>query len=98
VVAQWALDVLSKPDELLLTKGTQAPFLDIGHIDQPDEVHPFLFEAVPSSSCRIFAESFPVLCTAIVDVVLARNIEHVLCSALFQHLGECVELCRVRKV
>ena len=84
--------VFFKPVELFLPKITQAALLDVSNIDQPDEVHPFLVGTVPSRPCITFSESFQVLCAVIVHVVLARNIEYILCSTLFEELGERVEL------
>src|ERR1700731_1223386 len=93
-----AFDVFFKPVELFRAKSTQSALLDISNIDQPNEVYPFLVEAVPSRPCSIFSESFPVLGTVIVEVVLARDIEYLLCSALFQELGERIELLRLSKM
>src|SRR6267154_6527819 len=96
--SRQAFDVFFKPVELFLSKSTQAALLNICNVDQPGKVHAFLVKAVPSSSGSIFPESFPVLGTVIVEVVLARHIEYILCSALFQELGEHVELFRLSKM
>jgi hypothetical protein len=83
---------------LFLAKSTQTTLLDICHVDQPDEVHPFLIEAVPSSPCRIFSEPFPVERTPIIDIVLTRYIKHLLSFAIFKELVEHIELCGIRKM
>src|ERR1700731_1965356 len=91
-------DIFFKPVELLLTQSAQAALLDFCHVDQPNEVNTLLVKTVPPSPHRIFPESFAVYCPAIVDVVLAGNVEDIFCSAVFEQLIEHIELCRVRKM
>src|ERR1700732_5090405 len=91
-------NIFFKPVELLLAQRAQAALLDFCHVDQPNEVNTLLVKTVPTSPHRIFAESFAVQCPAIVDVVLARHIKYILCSAVFEYLGESIELCRIRKM
>src|ERR1700675_1577256 len=84
--------------ELFCANRAQTAVPDICHIDQPDEMNPFLIKAVPSGTCRIFTKPLPELRTAIVDVVLAGHVEYILCFALFEQLVERIELGRVRKM
>src|SRR5437868_10504683 len=59
------LEVFLQPVELFLAKESQAAFANIDDVDQPDEVHSFLIEAVPTGPERLPAKSLPIKRTVI---------------------------------
>src|SRR6266702_684192 len=87
-----AFQILFQPLQLLLSQNTQAAFFDIHDIDEPDEMHALLVEAVPARAPGPFAEAFAVLRSVIVDdVMLARHVKDIASLATLQDLLERVE-------
>src|SRR5512138_2474664 len=69
-------DVLLEPLELLVAKVPESTRFEVDHIDQPDEVHTVLVEAVPPRALRSLAKPRQVAPPVVLqDVVLAGNIE-----------------------
>ncbi len=93
------LKIIFQPFQLLSPENAQAAFLDVHDIDQADEMHAFLIEAVPARALRSFAEPVAILLSVIIeDVMLSRHIEHLPGFAAFQDLVQRVELLRLGKM
>jgi hypothetical protein len=74
--ARQVRDILLEPFELLAAKRPESTRLEVDHIDQPDEVHTVLVEAVPPRALRPLAKPRQVAPPVVLqDVVLAGNIE-----------------------
>ena len=77
----------------------QASGLQVHDIDQSDEVHAFLVEAVPAGSLGVLAVTFAILLAVVFQhVVLAGDKEHVLRGRGFQNLVDVVELAGFRQM
>ncbi len=73
-----AFQIILQPFQLLVSENAKAAFLDIQDVDQPDEMHALLVEAVPTRTLGPFAEAFTILRPVIIDdVMFARHIKHV---------------------
>src|SRR4029077_17676373 len=93
-----SLDVLLQPVELGLSEAPEPARLEVEHIDQPDEVHPFVVEALPAGARRS-AEPAQVLCAPVgKNVVLTRYVEDPLSLGALERLGDGVEGARLLRV
>src|SRR5215471_14623624 len=71
------LDVALEPLELFGAERTEPPGFEIDDVDEADEVHAALIEAVPASALRPFAEPLQVTLPVIIEhVVFTGNVEH----------------------
>src|SRR2546428_287100 len=71
------LHVRLQPGELLGAEGTQTARLEIDDVDQTDEMHAGLVEAVPAGALRVLPEALEVALAVVTQyVVFARHIEH----------------------
>ena len=61
VLCLQPLHVVLEPIELLAPSDAKAASLQIHHVDQADEVHAFLIEAVPAFALGSFAVSLEVV-------------------------------------
>ena len=76
----------------------EAAGLQVDDVDEADEVHAALVEAVPAGALRALAESLQVALAVVFEhVVLAGHVEHRQ-RQLGQHLLQRVELRRLRQV
>ena len=92
------LDVLLEPFKLFVAKRAQPPGLQVDDIDEADEVHAALIEAVPPGSLCALAKSLQVtLAVVFEDIVFAGNVKHRQ-RQLGQHLLQRVELGRLRQM
>ncbi len=79
-------DVLFQPFELVVAQGGEArrfePRLKVEDVDQRDEVDAGHVEAVPALALGVLAEAGEIglAVVGVGDVVLARYVEHLLCS------------------
>ena len=96
--AREPLDVLLEPVELSLPKVPKAAGLEVEHIDQPDEVHPFVVEALPPCACGAAEPTRVLLASIGKDVVLARYVEDPLGLGTLECLGDGVEGARLLRV
>ena len=76
VLADLALQIVFEPRELLGAEIAEAAGLEIDDIDQADEVHAVIVEAVPARAFRSLAVTVEIGLAArfIDDVVLAGNV------------------------
>ena len=93
-----ALEVVGEPGDLLVTQRAEAAGLQVDHVDEADEVHAVLVEAVPAGALGVLAVALAVELDLFVDdVVLARHVVHVEAGGLDDAVG-VVELLRLRQV
>src|SRR5215471_2587498 len=90
-----ALHIFLEPVQLFLTENAQSPFLNIGHVDQADEMHAFLVETVPSAAVCILSKSLSEEGAVVVDVMLAGNIEDFGGFAVLQQLSQRIKFGRI---
>src|SRR4029079_10535194 len=96
--ARELLDVLLQPLELFVAKRSESACLEVYDVDQADEMHTVLVEAVPSGTERSLSESLEVTLALVSEhVVLAGDIENRE-RQFRQHLLQRVELRRLREV
>ena len=85
-----ALDVVLQPLELIGSEKAEAAGLQVGHVDEADEVHAALIEAVPAGALGVLAVALEIGLAGplIDDVVLAGNVVHL-------QTGAADELCGI---
>ena len=92
------LDVLLQPFELLVAERAKTAGFQVDDVDEADEMHAALIEAVPTGALRAFAESLQVALAVVLEhIVLAGDVEHRQ-RQLGQHLLQRVELGRLRQM
>src|SRR5205085_1289909 len=70
------LDIFREPFELVFPEAAKAARLQIDDVDETDEMHAILVEAVPACALRALAESLQITLARVTDhVVLAGHIE-----------------------
>src|SRR6266481_555361 len=93
------LDVIFKPLELLVSQRAEPAGFQVHDIDQSDEVYPLLLEAIPAALLSPFGETLVILFTVIIqNIVLARDIEDILCRGTLQNLLDGVEFLGLREL
>src|SRR3977135_1374755 len=72
-------EIVGEPSELVGSQPSEAAGLEVNHIDETDEVHAVVVEAVPALPLGAFAVPVEIsLAQALVDeVVLARNVVYI---------------------
>ena len=85
-----ALDVVLQPLELIGSEKAEAAGLQVGHVDEADEVHAGLIEAVPAGALGVLAVALEIGLAGplIDDIVLTGNVVHL-------QTGAADELCGV---
>src|SRR5438552_2325891 len=80
-------DIVLEPRHLLVADRSHA--FELRCVVQPDEMDPFVIEALPTPSLRTVAETFEVLLTVIAEqVMFAGDVE---CLLLMQSSKELVQ-------
>src|SRR5258708_16187424 len=88
-----------QPRDLLRAKRAKAARFQVEHIDETDEVHARMIEAVPTAAVRALPIALEVPCTVVRrDVMLARDIEDAIGLQTLQHFVGGVELLRLREL
>ena len=74
-----AFDVVFQPFELLVTEIAKPAGFQIDHVDEPDEVHAIVVEAVPASAlgAASVAVAIKLALLVIEQIVFARHVVHV---------------------
>src|SRR5439155_19920035 len=88
-----------KPLELLITKLRQTAGLKIQDVHQSNEMDSAFVKAVPTGALGFDALYIPLtvkLSAIVKDIVLARYIKDIFCSAALEQLIKRVELLRFR--
>src|SRR5258705_10551086 len=72
-----ALQIIFQPFQLLVSENAKSAFFDIQDINQPDEMHSLLVEAVTTRTLATFADTFTkFLPIIIVYIMFPRNIKY----------------------
>src|SRR5580704_11235133 len=92
-------EVVLEPRELIGTEPAEAAGFQVEHVDQRDEVHTMMIEAVPAAGVRVFFAKAAKELGAVVadDVMFARYIERALRARRAHQLRDRVELFGLRK-
>src|SRR4029077_19814009 len=93
-----SLDILLEPVELGLSEASEPAGLEVEHIDQSDEVHPFVVEALPARAGWSAEPAQVIRAPVGKDVVLPRYVEDPLGLDTLERLGDGVEGARLLRV
>src|SRR5690242_11483730 len=87
--------IFFQPAQLLVAEQAEAAWFQVEHVDQPDEVHALLIEAVPAETFRSFAVSLEIQLSVVAQaIVFAGDVKDL---AGFDRLEDLVHSVKLRR-